>query len=54
MHVKSFEKFQNLKIVIGREGSTKVEKLKTFVIGAGAIGCEILKNFAMINLGAQG
>lgn len=28
--------------------------MKTFVIGAGAIGCEILKNFTMINMGAQG
>jgi molybdopterin/thiamine biosynthesis adenylyltransferase len=28
--------------------------MKTFVIGAGAIGCELLKNFAMINMGAEG
>jgi len=24
------------------------------LVGAGAIGCELLKNFAMLNLGAKG
>lgn len=28
--------------------------MKTFVIGAGAIGCELLKNFAMVNMSAEG
>lgn len=28
--------------------------LKYFVVGAGAIGCELLKNFAMMGLGADG
>ena len=27
--------------------------LKTFQVGSGAIGCEMLKNFAMIGLGAS-
>ena len=40
--------------MVGREGALKIEELKTFVIGAGAIGCELLKNFAMINMGAKG
>ena len=26
---------------------------KYFVVGAGAIGCELLKNFAMVGLGAS-
>jgi molybdopterin/thiamine biosynthesis adenylyltransferase len=43
-----------LKIVVGKDGADKIEHLKTFIIGAGAIGCELLKNFAMINMGAQG
>ena len=28
-------------------------KQKYFVVGAGAIGCELLKNFAMVGLGAS-
>ena len=28
--------------------------MKAFVIAAGAIGCELLKNFAMMNMGAEG
>jgi molybdopterin/thiamine biosynthesis adenylyltransferase len=41
-------------MVIGCENSKKVEKMNTFVVGAGAIGCELLKNFAMVNMGAKG
>lgn len=33
------EPFRNIKIVVGIEGACKIEELKTFVIGAGAIGC---------------
>lgn len=29
-------------------------KLKYFIVGAGAIGCELLKNFAMVGVGADG
>lgn len=54
MYVKPEEDFRNLKIVLGNEGVKKVEELNTFVIGAGAIGCELLKNFAMVNMGASG
>lgn len=54
LHIKEDEEFRSLKIVLGQEGSKKIEELKTFVIGAGAIGCELLKNFAMINMGAKG
>ncbi len=43
-----------MKIVVGRENAKKIEEMKIFVIGAGAIGCELLKNFAMVNMGAQG
>ena len=52
--VKNNSDFRNLKIVVGEQGTKKVEELKTFVIGAGAIGCELLKNFAMVNMGAKG
>ncbi|XP_018573299.1 ubiquitin-like modifier-activating enzyme 1 isoform X1 [Anoplophora glabripennis] len=39
--------------VFGREFQKKIAALKYFVVGAGAIGCELLKNFAMMGLGSQ-
>jgi len=32
----------------------KIESAKIFMVGCGAIGCELLKNYAMINLGVNG
>jgi ubiquitin-activating enzyme E1 len=42
--------------VFGAEFQRKLGSLKYFVVGAGAIGCEILKNYALIGLacGAEG
>jgi len=37
--------------VFGHEFQAHVSKQKYFVVGAGAIGCELLKNFAMMGLG---
>ncbi|XP_068104099.1 ubiquitin-like modifier-activating enzyme 1 [Hyperolius riggenbachi] len=38
--------------VFGAELQEKLGKRRYFLVGAGAIGCELLKNFAMIGLGA--
>ncbi|KAK8750751.1 hypothetical protein OTU49_014994, partial [Cherax quadricarinatus] len=38
--------------VFGRDFQDKLGKLKYFIVGAGAIGCELLKNFAMLGVGA--
>lgn len=38
-------------IVFGDDVQRKIEDLKFFVVGAGAIGCELLKNFAMMGVG---
>lgn len=38
--------------VFGRKFQAKLGSLKYFVVGAGAIGCELLKNFAMLGVGA--
>lgn len=42
--------------VFGREFQEKIGNVKNFLVGAGAIGCEMLKNYAMIGLatGAKG
>lgn len=37
--------------VFGREFQEKIANIKEFLVGAGAIGCEMLKNWAMIGLG---
>ncbi|KAJ8936851.1 hypothetical protein NQ318_012812 [Aromia moschata] len=40
--------------VFGKEFQKKIAALKYFIVGAGAIGCELLKNFAMMGLGTDG
>ncbi|KAL6886278.1 hypothetical protein HDV57DRAFT_490091 [Trichoderma longibrachiatum] len=37
--------------VFGTEFQDKIANMKQFLVGAGAIGCEMLKNWAMIGLG---
>lgn len=38
--------------VFGKEFIEKVQNLKIFLVGTGAIGCEMLKNWAMMGLGS--
>lgn len=38
-------------IVFGDDVQRRIEDLRFFVVGAGAIGCELLKNFAMMGVG---
>jgi ubiquitin-activating enzyme E1 len=38
--------------VLGREVFEKIANAKTFMVGAGALGCEFLKGFAMMGLGS--
>jgi hypothetical protein len=38
-------------IVSTRELMNELKNLKVFVVGAGAIGCELLKNFALLGIG---
>jgi len=40
--------------VFGKDFQEKIGQQKWFVVGAGAIGCELLKNFALIGLGCGG
>jgi molybdopterin/thiamine biosynthesis adenylyltransferase len=45
------DKHSPLVQVLGCSLFKKLRFSKIFMIGCGAIGCELLKNFAMINLG---
>ncbi|KAK0718121.1 hypothetical protein B0T26DRAFT_676325 [Lasiosphaeria miniovina] len=38
--------------VFGKEFQDRISNVKQFLVGAGAIGCEMLKNWAMIGLGS--
>ncbi|CAD7088673.1 unnamed protein product [Hermetia illucens] len=38
--------------IFGKQFQEKLGNLRYFIVGAGAIGCELLKNFAMIGIGA--
>jgi ubiquitin-activating enzyme E1 len=38
--------------VFGKQFQEKLGSLRYFIVGAGAIGCELLKNFAMMGIGA--
>lgn len=40
-----------IRFALGNTLLNDVKFCKLFMIGCGAIGCELLKNFAMINLG---
>lgn len=40
--------------VFGKEFQQKLNDLKIFLVGAGAIGCEMLKNWAMIGIASGG
>ena len=37
--------------MLGKELHEKIKACKVFMIGAGAIGCELLKNYAMLGVG---
>jgi hypothetical protein len=48
------DRYDALRIVIGHDNLTILNKLKLFMVGSGAIGCEMLKNFAMMGIGTDG
>ena len=39
--------------IYGREVQEKLKKVKTFMIGAGALGCELIKAFAVMGVGCS-
>lgn len=42
---------RGFEIVVGKDLLDAIKNSTSFMIGSGAIGCELLKNFAMIGLG---
>uniref|UniRef100_A0A8C9T7J2 E1 ubiquitin-activating enzyme n=1 Tax=Scleropages formosus TaxID=113540 RepID=A0A8C9T7J2_SCLFO len=48
----NFARYDGQIAVFGKAFQEKLGKQKYFLVGTGAIGCELLKNFALIGLGA--
>ena len=48
------DRYYGLRQSIGKSLVDAVRRAKVFMVGAGAIGCELLKNFAMLGLGSEG
>lgn len=48
---KALTRYESLERCLGADFVEKIRNAKVFMIGAGAIGCELLKNFAMVGLG---
>lgn len=46
-------RYDGQKAVFGHDFQVKMSNQRWFVVGAGAIGCELLKNFAMMGLGCK-
>lgn len=44
-------RYDGLRIVLGQDLVEKIAYTRLFMIGAGAIGCELLKNYAMLGIG---
>lgn len=45
-------RYDNQIAVFGKQFVEKVQNLKVFLVGSGAIGCEMLKNWALMGLGS--
>lgn len=45
------DRYKGLRQCLGNAMVDKIQSCSLFMIGAGAIGCELLKNYAMIGLG---
>jgi len=43
-----------LRLVVGQSIVDELAHAKLFMVGAGAIGCELLKNYAMLGVGSKG
>ena len=48
------DRYDNLRICVGEAFAKKLWNAKIFMIGAGAIGCELMKNYAMLGVGRSG
>lgn len=48
---KEDDRYSGLRAIIGSDLFEKVRSCNLFMVGSGAIGCELLKNYAMLGVG---
>lgn len=46
------DRYDGVRICIGDQALEELKQLRVFMIGCGAIGCEMLKNMALIGVGS--
>ena len=44
-------RLDGLQVILGKDLLNKLINMKCLIVGAGAIGCELIKNFSMLNVG---
>ncbi len=47
---KKKDRLDGLRLCLGEELVSKIQDTRLFMVGSGAIGCELLKNYAMLSL----
>ncbi|KAK3097072.1 hypothetical protein FSP39_006114 [Pinctada imbricata] len=48
------DRYDALRLCIGEEKLTALTNARLFMVGCGAIGCEMLKNYALMGIGSKG
>ena len=46
-------RYDGLRVCVGGKVLEELQKSNLFMIGVGAIGCELLKNYAMLGIGSS-
>ena len=46
-------RLDGLQVILGQKLLNKLINMKCLIVGAGAIGCELIKNFSMLNIGTK-
>lgn len=47
------QRYDGLRVIVGQDLIDQLAATRLFMVGAGAIGCELLKNYAMLGIGVK-
>ncbi|KAJ8299843.1 hypothetical protein KUTeg_022590 [Tegillarca granosa] len=54
MPLNQNDRYDHLRICVGENKINKLANMRLFMVGCGAIGCEMLKNYALLGVSSQG